>query len=268
MPSFAPRFSVVIAVLLLAGCLKTDKERTLANGGVALDAAGIRKTFVGNTLAGQVTAGGFQVPYAMYLDPGGRTSGTAAGDNDRGEWHINDDGALCIKWMRWLDAKENCRIYYHDGAEYKAFVPQGGLASVSKVLPGNPRKLSAKTDLETALEQGGVTPLSAAEVRSELAGNTLSGAFKPLQDAPIQTYYGPDGKLAAQIGGTMSDKDKGEFHIDDAGQVCSRWHKWNDAKEACGKLYRAGDKLEFFTPTGSLAVVGKIVKGNSEKLEF
>jgi hypothetical protein len=267
MPSSAQRFSFLIAVLLFTGCLKTDKERTLANGGVALDAAAVRKTFIGNTLAGQVTAGGFQVPYAMYLDPAGRTTGTAAGDNDRGEWRIQDDGALCIKWMRWLDAAENCRIYYHDGAQFKAFVPQGGLASVSKVEPGNSHKLSSKTDLENALEKG-ATPLSAADARSELLGNTLSGAFKPLQDAPIHTFYAPDGKLAAQIGGMMNDKDKGEFHIDDAGQVCSRWHKWNDAKEGCGKLYRSGEQLQFFTPTGSLAVVGKIVKGNSEKLEL
>jgi hypothetical protein len=264
MPS-AYRFGFLLAVLTLTGCLKTDKERTLSNGGVALDAAATRKTFIGNTLAGQVTAGGFQVPYAMYLDPSGRTSGTAAGDNDRGEWRIQDDGALCIKWMRWLDAAENCRVYYHEGAEYKAFVPQGGLASVSKVEPGNSRKLSAKTDLESAVEKG-AAPLTAAEARDQLTGNTLVGTFKPLRDAPIQTFYGPDGRLAAKIGGAMSDNDNGDFHIDDSGMVCSRWHKWNDKKEGCGKLYKAGDKLEFFTPTGSLAVVGTIVKGNSEKL--
>jgi hypothetical protein len=268
MPFSARRFSsLIVTVLVLQGCLKTDQARSQANGAVAVDAATARATFVGNTLAGQVTANGFQVPYAMYLDPTGKLTGTAAGDNDRGSWRIQDDGQICLKWSRWLDAKENCRTYYHEGVEYKAFVPEGGLASVAKLEPGNARKLSVKTDLDMALDQH-AAPLTAAEAKTELTGNTMSGTFKPLNDAPISTFYGDGGKVAAKIGGMANDQDKGEFRIDDAGQVCTRWSKWNDKKESCGKLYRVADKLQFYTPSGSLAVVGTVVKGNSEKLEL
>jgi hypothetical protein len=256
---------LIAGLLLLQGCLKTDKERTLSNGGVALDGASVTKTFVGNTLTGQVSASGYQVPYVMYVDPSGRIIGTAGGDNDRGTWRVDDQGELCLSWSRWQEAKEHCSVYFHEGDQFKTFVKEGGISSVSKVEPGNSHNLSAKTDLEVALAKQ-ITPLTAADARAQLIGNTFSGTFKPLSDAPIQTFYSPDGKVAAHLGGMANQNDTGAFHIDDEGQVCVRWTKWNDAKEGCSKLYREGDKLEQFTPTGSLGVVGTIVKGNSEKL--
>src|SRR6185436_1478923 len=144
------------------------------------------------------------------------------------------------------------------------FVPQGGKASTGKVLAGNPKKLELRTDKEIAEEKGSITPLPAAEAKAELTGNTMSGELAALSNAPYHAYYDASGKIAAKVSGIVSDDDKGVWSIKDSGEVCIKWSKWNQGAESCGPLYRAGKKLESFTPEGALAVVGATRKGNPE----
>ena len=255
--------------LLSVGCIKTDKERALANGAEPLSKQDALELFTGNTLVGIIPQ--YSMNYVVYYKADGRISGKISGpvnDDARGTWRINDQGQVCNDWSResWRNSPA-CNTYYREGDEYKVFQDKGGIGSVAKIEKGNSKKLEMRTDLEIAKIGGALEQLPVEYLRENIPGNTVSGTLKALGDAKYHAFYGDDGKVSAKIP-SAEEEDKGTYRITDGGKVCVKWSRWQDQKESCGQWYRDGEKIKIFDDGGNLGVTVKIRKGNPEKLQI
>lgn len=66
-----------------------------------------------NTLTGATAEG---ARFNLYFLPGGSvTYRDAAGDEDRGRWHVDRDGDICITWTSLDQGKEHCFRVTLDG---------------------------------------------------------------------------------------------------------------------------------------------------------
>lgn len=260
---------VVLPVLavLFAGCIKTDKERALANGAKPLTKQEAREQFTGNTAVGTITQYGLN--YVVYYDADGRITGTLSGgvsDNARGTWRINDRGQVCNEWSKasWRNGPA-CNTYYKEGDAYKVFLDEGGVASIGRIEKGNSKKLEMRTDMEVARIGGTLEQLSVESLRSVIPGNTVSGELNALDNTEYYAFYTDDGEVSARIP-SADEEDSGTYRITDEGEVCVKWARWLDQKENCGHWYRDGKKIKIFDDGGSLALTAEIRDGDPEKL--
>lgn len=105
-------------------------------------------------------------------------------------------------------------------------------------------------------------PLTAAEVRAALLGNTGVGTTS--RGDAYWVYRNPNGEQVLQTDGGFSDE--GEWRITDDGELCSKWEKIRKGEELCLKFYRLGeDRYKYFKPNGDEAQF-KVIKGNPENL--
>lgn len=254
---------------MMAGCIKTDKERALANGAMPLSKQEAVQQFTGNTAVGTITQYGLN--YVVYYAPDGRISGTISGgvnDDARGTWRVNDEGQVCNEWTKrtWKTGRA-CNTYYKEGDEYKVFLDGGGVASVGRIEKGNSRKLEMRTDMEVAQAAGNLEQLSAESLRQLIPGNTVSGELNALDNAEYYAFYGDSGRVSARIP-SAEEEDKGTYRITEQGEVCVKWSRWLDQKENCAHWYRDDGQIKIFDDGGSLSVTARVQKGNPEKLEF
>jgi hypothetical protein len=80
-------------------------------------------------------------------------------------------------------------------------------------------------------------PLTAGDLHTELAGNTLYtgpiNVFMATNGVLYGTFKsGPDGGMA---------HDVGRWHITPEGQFCYTWHVWEGRREGCYTVYREGE---------------------------
>jgi hypothetical protein len=142
------RESIAMAAIayLLVGCGKSEtKDVAVQQGAHQLSAAELKSAIEGNTLSGVLDMGMVNVKFNSFYAPDGRSSGvatTAMGDDrDKGKWHIDSEGKLCVQWGKWQDAKERCSTYFKQGDQYKVFSPEGKLVVTATILPGNTKNL-------------------------------------------------------------------------------------------------------------------------------
>jgi len=255
--------------LLFVGCIKSDKERALANGAEPLSKQEALELFTGNTQVGIIPQ--YSMNFVVYYDADGRISGQISGpvkDNARGTWRVNDQGQVCNDWNKesWRNSPA-CNTYYREGDEYKVFQDKGGVSSVSKIEKGNSKKLEMRTDLEVAKLDSDLEQASVEYLREEVPGNTVSGVLEALDRTEYHAFYGDDGKVSAKIP-SADEEDNGTYRITDEGKVCVTWSRWQDQKESCGRWYRDGEKIKIFDDGGNLAVTAEIRRGNPEKLQL
>jgi hypothetical protein len=63
-------------------------------------------TMQGNTLSGKNSNGS---AFNIYFLPGGEvTYNDATGVIDKGSWHLDKDGDVCVAWQNSADAQEGC----------------------------------------------------------------------------------------------------------------------------------------------------------------
>jgi len=110
-------------------------------------------------------------------------------------------------------------------------------------------------------------PLTAAELKSLLSGNSMAGNGK--QNEPAAPYdwiafYAADGTLTMRLkpewGGTT---DSGKWWVTEKGELCRLFEKMASGKEGCWLFYREGGFYRFM-PSQGVAVEGRtaIIQGN------
>lgn len=123
--------------------LRSDLELANAKGDLTqVPGDTLRQRLEGNTLSGQLPALN-EANYHVLYAPGGKVSASIPGalETDQGSWRIDDTGALCVKWSRWQEARENCVRFFAKGDEVRVYDQGGSLAIRGKIREGNPEKL-------------------------------------------------------------------------------------------------------------------------------
>lgn len=96
-------------------------------------------------------------------------------------------------------------------------------------------------------------PLTAGDLRGELAGNTLYwdpvNIFPEIFGGRLNLFMAADGVLYGTLkrgpdGGT--EHDAGTWHIIPDGQFCSRWNVWDGRREGCFAVCREGETFELY----------------------
>lgn len=122
-----------------------------------------------------------------------------------------------------------------------------------------------KTSHEEALGSGALK-LSGADLKAQLSGNTTHGDVPGL-GLKLTVFYAEDGRVSARAKSQAgSDEDIGKWKVNDAGELCITWGKWENSRERCSEVYRQGDKYKTFTNQGTLATLFKVTKGNPDEL--
>lgn len=81
-------------------------------------------TMQGNTLSGKSASGHV---FNIYFLPGGEvTYDDDAGVADKGKWHLDQDGDVCVAWHNPADAQEGCFRVLIEGDKVLWHSKQGG----------------------------------------------------------------------------------------------------------------------------------------------
>jgi hypothetical protein len=113
-----------------------------------------------------------------------------------------------------------------------------GLAACAQPTPLGPQ-------IVTSSDPG----LSAAQIRSVVAGNTGTGTMSG-SHITYSMYLAADGTAQAAL---PTGIDKGNWRLTDDGQWCAKWQLFRGGAEYCQRVYLEGD-------------VYKFVNSNSEEL--
>jgi hypothetical protein len=114
-------------------------------------------------------------------------------------------------------------------------------------------------------------PLTASELRTELAGYTLysdpTQMFAALGGGHLTLFVAADGvlygtgKLEPDV---ATEHDVGRWRITADGQFCSRWHVWDGQRERCSAIYREGETFALERQGRFAKQVYRRVRGNPE----
>jgi hypothetical protein len=99
------------------------------------------------------------------------------------------------------------------------------------------------------------TPLTAAEIRTEVAGHTF-------YRGPGHTFFDASGLIYL---GSPDSVDVGRWSIDPEGVFCRTWNVTDAARRRCYRVYRDGEAFEFHPVDRWLVATSKRVRGNPER---
>jgi len=85
-------------MVLLSGCVATVSS-SIEQGGVKLDAEGIRTEFSGKKLSGKFVQGYLATHQFAFAANG---DGLSMDGKSDGRWYANDEGRLCLEWPKSL----------------------------------------------------------------------------------------------------------------------------------------------------------------------
>lgn len=206
---------MLLCTLLLAGCAPVTQNQMAAKGFTPLTAQQIFTLVSGNTLHTETPS----FSSNMYFQPNGSVFGradTITGDDyDTGEWDINGENQLCLKFKVWYYGELRCYSVYPDSGtnNYALFQNNGAIAFTARSFTGDSSHLykapkSPKKDvyLRDSLSTGQTsstaphataTPLpqqsaepakSATYLRESLAAgqDTVSPQNSALSASPVQ----------------------------------------------------------------------------------
>jgi hypothetical protein len=114
-----------------------------AKGGAPLAAKQIFDLVSGNTLQME----SIDLNAQMYFQPDGTIAARAefmtADDTDKGDWDINGENQLCLKFKAWYYGEMRCYSVYQDAGEngYALFRDNGALAYNAKAFSGDSARL-------------------------------------------------------------------------------------------------------------------------------
>jgi hypothetical protein len=111
------------------------------------------------------------------------------------------------------------------------------------------------TSCQTPPEQ----PMSGAEVRAALIGNTQYGKSV---DGEFLAYVEPNMAVHGMFGARV---DRGTASISDDGQYCVAWHQTNAGSPICRTVRRSGSDLLFLND-GQVSASVTMTPGNSNNL--
>lgn len=89
-------------------------------------------------------------------------------------------------------------------------------------------------------------PLSGAEARSLLAGNSTRGTIvleSPLLGHVYERWFAADGQLVSR-NVTKGTTDSGTWRVDDAGNICMTHRTWASGREYCTAVASTADGYE------------------------
>jgi hypothetical protein len=103
-------------------------------------------------------------------------------------------------------------------------------------------------------------PLTAGELRAELAGHTF-------YRGPVNVYFAGNGvlygtyKADSDLG---TQRDVGRWHLTPEGQFCRQWHPWDGRRERCSAVSPEGETFVFSAKDRFETWVYRRVPGNPE----
>jgi Beta-lactamase len=114
-------------------------------------------------------------------------------------------------------------------------------------------------------------PLTASELRTELAGHTLysdpTQMFAALGGGHLTRFAAADGVLYGiwKLEPDLDIRhDVGRWHITSDGHFCSQWHVWDSQRERCSAVYREGETFALELKDRFAKEVYRRVPGNPE----
>jgi hypothetical protein len=103
-------------------------------------------------------------------------------------------------------------------------------------------------------------PMSGADVRAALIGNTQHGASV---DGAFLAYVEPNLTVHGLFGGRV---DRGTAAIADDGEYCVAWRQTNAGSPICRSVRRSGSDLLFLNADGLVSANVTMTPGNSNNL--
>ena len=121
MPNCKP-LGIVCAILALSSPMTAQAASQHIQGDQFIT------TMEGNTVSGRNANG---TAFNIYFLPGGEvTYSDKAGATDKGTWHLDKDGDVCVAWQNPADAQEGCFRVMADGEKVLWRGKQGSLREV------------------------------------------------------------------------------------------------------------------------------------------
>ena len=125
---------------------------------------------------------------------------------------------------------------------------------------------SVEDKISERITAEGATPLTAAEIRTTLTGNSVFEKFKTAKGNPAKFtgYYKDSVVLGRSWGSGWDEKDQAIWRATKNNEYCRSWKKWRDGKEGCFTIYRLSDtELAFVAVSGSAkSGIAKLETGN------
>jgi len=164
-------------LLFLAGCAPMTENSIKEKGWTSLSSKQIFDLAAGNSM--QLQSSGFSGKLFLRKD-GKLHAKDYAGNQDSGNWDINKENRLCLKFSKWNFGDVRCySIYTKEGAgSYRFTTPNGAIHYQARITGGDPAKLDRK------LKQSG----SSQYLRSKFAGETEPAVKTQVSSSVAASY--------------------------------------------------------------------------------
>jgi hypothetical protein len=129
--------------------------------------------------------------------------------------------------------------------------------------------LSACATANEEMQEAGVEPLAANEIRTELSDTTQYGVSDEGNNYAV--YRAPDGEMRGKAWGSWGQAfDTGTWSVNEDGVYCAKWTEWENAREGCWNIYETDAGFTFAAVSGRAQDVkledDQLDEGNAEGL--
>jgi hypothetical protein len=109
--------------------------------------------------------------------------------------------------------------------------------------------LAACTTANEEMQEAGIEPLAAGDIRTELIDTTQYGVSREGNNYAV--YRAPDGEMRGKAWGSWGESfDTGAWSVNDDGVYCAKWNEWRNAREGCWNIYETDDGFTFAAVSG------------------
>ena len=116
---------------------------------------------------------------------------------------------------------------------------------------------------EEALKKAGHKPLSAAQIKQALSGNTIEGVSAQSGNS-FDGFVGKNGIIRILFDNGRGDE--GTWRVTKDNTVCTKYSWIRQGDENCRRVYKVGNEYQSIQLDGSASSKYKIIKGNPKNL--
>jgi len=109
--------------------------------------------------------------------------------------------------------------------------------------------LSACATATEEMQEAGMEPLGAGDIRTEMIDTTQYGVSREGNNYAV--YRAPDGEMRGKAWGSWGESfDTGTWSVNDDGLYCAKWSEWRNAREGCWNIYETDAGFTFAAVSG------------------